>query len=156
MLGGEDKLNMTRLALNLSHYVNGVAKRHGEVSQEMFPGYRSTPSPTACIRSPGRATLPRLFDRHIPGWARDPFSLRHAMKIPKEEIWAAHVEAKDKLLEEIRDRTTAPSHADIFTIGFARRATAYKRADLLFSDPGRFHIARAGSHPARLRGQGTS
>ena len=26
-------LNMTYLALNLSHYVNGVAKKHGEVSQ---------------------------------------------------------------------------------------------------------------------------
>ena len=39
MLGGQDELNMTRLALNLSRYVNGVAKRHGEVSREMFPGY---------------------------------------------------------------------------------------------------------------------
>ncbi len=38
-LGGEDKLNMTLLALNLSHYVNGVAKQHGKVSSEMFPGY---------------------------------------------------------------------------------------------------------------------
>src|SRR3569832_2724967 len=39
-LGGEDELNMTRLALYLSEYVNGVAERHAEVSQRMFPGYR--------------------------------------------------------------------------------------------------------------------
>jgi len=36
---GEDGLNMTLLALNLSQYVNGVAKKHGEVSQHMFHGY---------------------------------------------------------------------------------------------------------------------
>ncbi|MGR9036930.1 MAG: alpha-glucan family phosphorylase, partial [Gammaproteobacteria bacterium] len=39
-LAGDDALNMTRLALNLSEYVNGVAKRHAEVSQKMYPGSR--------------------------------------------------------------------------------------------------------------------
>ncbi len=37
--GGPDRLNMTHLALNLSNYVNGVAKRHRATSMEMFPGY---------------------------------------------------------------------------------------------------------------------
>jgi starch phosphorylase len=32
----EGVLNMTYLAFNLSHYVNGVAKRHGEVSRHML------------------------------------------------------------------------------------------------------------------------
>src|SRR6266568_1949124 len=36
----EGRLNMTYLALNLSHYVNGVAKKHGEVSRLMFAGYK--------------------------------------------------------------------------------------------------------------------
>ena len=31
-----EELNMTYLALNLSHYINGVAKKHTEVSQRMF------------------------------------------------------------------------------------------------------------------------
>ena len=39
MLGGEDRLNMTLLGFNMSTYVNGVAKRHGEVSQQMFPAH---------------------------------------------------------------------------------------------------------------------
>ena len=34
-------LNMTLLALNLSNDVNGVAKKHGEVSQNMFPGLQN-------------------------------------------------------------------------------------------------------------------
>jgi starch phosphorylase len=39
-LGGENQLNMTLLALNLSHYANGVAKKHKEVSQKMFPDFK--------------------------------------------------------------------------------------------------------------------
>ncbi|MBD0275976.1 MAG: alpha-glucan family phosphorylase, partial [Acetobacteraceae bacterium] len=40
LLAGEDALNMTRLALNLSAWVNGVAARHAETARRMFPGYR--------------------------------------------------------------------------------------------------------------------
>lgn len=144
MLGGEDRLNMTRLALNLSHFVNGVAKRHGEVSQEMFPGY-AIDSITNGVHSFSWTSdsFRSLFDRYIPGWARDPFSLRNAIKIPKEEVWAAHVEAKERLFEEVRRRTDRLFARDIFTIGFARRATAYKRADLIFLDSERLsEIAR--------------
>ena len=36
---GRDRLNMTSLALTLSHYVNGVARAHRDVSEHMFPGH---------------------------------------------------------------------------------------------------------------------
>src|SRR3546814_17173399 len=39
-LAGADSLNMTRLALGLSGFVNGVANRHAATSTRMFPGYR--------------------------------------------------------------------------------------------------------------------
>jgi starch phosphorylase len=129
---------MTRLALNLSHYVNGVAKRHGEVSREMFPGY-----PIASITNgvhSGRWTcgpFRQLYDRLIPGWSRDPLSLRHAISIPPADIWSAHVEAKRRLLTEVQRRTGRALGEDTLTIGFARRATAYKRADLIFREPQR-------------------
>ena len=35
----EPDLHMTLLALNLSRYANSVAKKHQEVSRNMFPGY---------------------------------------------------------------------------------------------------------------------
>lgn len=138
MLGGEDRLNMTLLALNLSHYVNGVAKRHGVVSQHMFPGY-AIDSITNGVHSFAWSSEPfrRLYDRHIPGWSRDPFSLRYAIRIPPEEIWAAHREVKTHLLDAVRARTGRSLSAEVLTIGFARRATAWKRADLVFRDPGR-------------------
>lgn len=137
MLGGRDRLNMTLLALNMSTYVNGVAKRHGEVSQDMFPGY-AIDSITNGVHS-GTWTAPsfqQLFDRHIPGWKADPFALRHAISVPAQDIWAAHAQAKARLLEEVRKRTSLPFRDDVLTIGFARRATQYKRADLVLSVPG--------------------
>lgn len=47
----------------------------------------------------------------------------------------AHVQAKTRLFEEVRKRTSLPFRDDALTIGFARRATQYKRADLVFSEP---------------------
>jgi starch phosphorylase len=137
MLGGKNRLNMTLLALNLSRYVNGVAKRHGEVSQEMFPGY-SIDSITNGVHSFTWTcdSFKKLYDRHIAGWVNDPFSLRYAVSIPKGEIWDTHVEAKGRLIDEVHRRTGMSLKHNMLTIGFARRATLYKRADLVFSDPG--------------------
>jgi len=132
-LGGKERLNMTALALNLSHYVNGVAKRHGEVSQEMFPGYHID-SITNGVHS---ATwicphFQKLYDRYIPGWKNDSFSLRYALSIPDEEVWKTHQEAKKILIDSIFQETGIQLDPEVLTIGFARRATAYKRADLIF------------------------
>jgi glycogen phosphorylase len=137
-LGGRDRLNMTLLALNLSHYVNGVAKSHGFTSQRMFHGY-PVDSITNGVHSHTwtSPSFRRLYDQHIPGWMTDSFSLRHAQKIPPAEIWTAHFEAKQRLIEEIFTRTGTQLDDQVFTIGFARRATAYKRTDLVFTDPQR-------------------
>ncbi len=135
MLGGPEKLNMTRLALNLSHHVNGVAKRHEQVSHEMFPLYPITSITNGVHSFTWTCDAFRtLYDRHIPDWVRDPFSLRHAMKIPAEDVWNAHLEAKSRLFAEVFRRTSVALAPEVFTVGFARRATAYKRPDLVFSD----------------------
>ena len=134
----EDKLNLTYLALNLSEYVNGVARRHKEVSQQMFEGYQ-VDSITNGVHA-GTWTAPsmrELFDRHIPGWRESASSLRYASSLPHAEVWESHLRAKSLLVESVnRIRPISESSFDTeaFTIGFARRATAYKRADLLFHD----------------------
>jgi starch phosphorylase len=142
--GGSESLNMTRLALNLSHYVNGVAKEHQRVSSEMFPGYHIE-SITNGIHAwtwTGDA-LRDLFSRFIPGCKNEPTSLRYAINLPGDEIWKAHMEAKEKLLDYVNATTDAEMDPAVLTIGFARRATAYKRADLVFTDTGRLKkIAR--------------
>jgi len=131
----ENKLNMTRLALFFSHYVNGVAKKHGEVSRIMFPGY-SIDSITNGVHTPTWVSEPfqRLFDKHMPGWKSDPYILRSAFSMDKQEVWNAHMEAKQDLINFVNTRYNVGMNYDDFTIGFARRQTAYKRPDLLISD----------------------
>jgi len=134
----ENKVNMTRLALFFSHYVNGVAKKHGEVSRIMFPGY-SIDSITNGVHSLTWVSEPfqQLFDRHMPGWRSDPYIFRSAFSIDKQEVWQAHLEAKKKLIDFINNRYNVGMTYDHFTIGFARRQTAYKRPDLIISDANR-------------------
>ena len=131
----ENKLNMTRLALFFSHYVNGVAKKHGEVSRMMFPGY-SIDSITNGVHTPTwvSKSFQRIFDKHMPGWRSDPYILRSAFSIDKQEVWNAHIEAKQDLINFVNTRYNVGMNYDDFTIGFARRQTAYKRPDLLISD----------------------
>jgi starch phosphorylase len=134
-LGGPKFLNMTELALRASHFVNGVAMRHGEVSQDMFPRYpiRSITNGIhpATWASPA---FSELFDRDIPEWRRDAYSLRYAVGIPAKEIAHAHEQAKVALLDHVNLVSDVELDREILTIGFARRATAYKRATLIFRD----------------------
>jgi glycogen phosphorylase len=143
----DGELNMTYLALSLSHYVNGVAKKHGEVSQLMFARYKID-AITNGVDAPTWASpsFQKLFDRRIPGWREDNLMLRYALGISLAEIWDAHIQAKRGLLARVNSETQGAMDEDAFTLGFARRATPYKRADLLFRDLERLKAiaARAG------------
>jgi starch phosphorylase len=129
------RLNMTYLALNLSHYVNGVAKKHGEISRLMFADY-PIDAITNGVHAATWTTEPiqALFDRHIPGWREDNFSLRYVINIPAAELWKTHQKAKQELLTYVNHQTNTGMDIDVLTLGFARRTATYKRADLLFSD----------------------
>ncbi len=140
----EDRLNLTHLGLTFSGYINGVSERHGEVSRRMFAGH-AIDSITNGVHAATWTSPPirGLLDRHIPGWREDNFSLRHARGIPLAEIAAAHGEAKERLVRIASARGNAGFDGDVLTIGYARRATAYKRPDLLLSDVERLRrIAR--------------
>jgi starch phosphorylase len=147
----EDFLNMTYLGLNLSHYVNGVAKRHGEISRHMFAGY-TIDAITNGVHAPtwvGKH-FQDLFDAHIPGWRQDNFSLRYALSIPRQELWAAHKKAKMKLIEYVNRETNTGMDHDFLTLGFARRATTYKRADLIFTHIDRLKNISANAGPIQI------
>jgi glycogen phosphorylase len=143
-------LNLTDLALNNSHYVNGVAKRHREVSQQMFANYRIDSITNGVhVATWACAPMRALFDRYIPGWREDNASLRYAVSIPHSEIWSAHLEAKHALLECVRARGHAMDPGTL-TIGFARRFTEYKRPELLFSDLERLQQIHAQAGPLQV------
>ncbi len=149
-LAGDDKLNMTRLALNLSQYVNGVAKRHAEVSQKMFPGYHVHAVTNGVHPYSWSAhSFAKLYDRYLPGWCHEPELLSRADRIPEEAIWAAHMETKRALIEKVKALTGVQLSLHLPIFGFARRMTAYKRPDLLFTDLARLKVI-ADEHPFQL------
>jgi starch phosphorylase len=162
-LGGKEDLNMTRLGLNLSEFINGVAKKHGEVSRNMFPGYEISAITNGVHTFTWTCdSFKRLYDKYLPGWANEPELFVRVGRIPDNEIWDAHLEAKKVLFDYVYSNTGIMMDPDILTIGFARRATAYKRADLIFSDPerlekfgaGKLQIVYAGkSHPKDNQGK---
>ncbi|MGC2459159.1 MAG: alpha-glucan family phosphorylase [Gallionellaceae bacterium] len=150
-LAGEDSLNMTRLALNLSEYVNGVAKKHAEVSNAMFPGYKVHAITNGVHPFTWAAeSFRQLYDHYLPGWCHEPQLLVRAdCCIPDAAIWEAHVQEKQQLIEKVQTLTGVSLKPNIPIFGFARRMTAYKRPDLLFSDLERLQgIAR--NHPFQI------
>jgi len=158
-------VNMTYLALSLSNYVNGVAKLHGEVSRRMFPNVTVEAITNGVHAATWASPAFRdLFDRYIPSWREDNYSLRGALGLPPEEVWTAHLLTKHELLEAVRKKTGLKLDPEAFTIGFARRATGYKRADLILRDldrlrqmaknVGPFQIVYAGkAHPRDAGGK---
>lgn len=158
-LAGEDSLNMTRLALSMSEYVNGVARRHAEISRKMYPGYK--------VHAITNGVHPftwttdsfiKLYDVHLPGWCHEADLLvRAECYITDEAIWEAHCQAKQKLIDVVKTHCAVKLDPQTPILGFARRMTAYKRPDLLFTDIDRlksiarerpFQIVLAGkAHP---------
>src|SRR5689334_18538248 len=126
---------MTYLALRFSRYINGVAMHHGEVSRSLFPNY-----PVRAITNGVHAvtwtspSFQQLYDRHVPEWRKDNLYLRYVVGVSLEEIRQAHAASKRELLTEIKRNSGVEFDPGVLTIAFARRAAAYKRADLLFAD----------------------
>jgi len=146
-----DVLDMTFLGFNLSHFINGVAKKHSEVARLMFAGYLID-AITNGVHAATWVAEPfhELYDRHIRGWRLDNFSLRYALSIPKEEVWKAHNQVKKRLLQYLNRETNVGMDVDVLTIGFARRMATYKRADLLFTDPERLKGIASKAGPFQL------
>ena len=100
----------------------------------------------------------RLFTRYLgPDWMDrhdDPVVCDRVLEIPDDELWAARSRLRAFLFQFVRERArnvwvTSDGAAQrvvaagtmfdqhTLTIGFARRFTAYKRPELIFSDPER-------------------
>ena len=99
-----------------------------------------------------------LFERYLgPEWymsSRRPENIDRIDEIYDDELWRAHEMSRSRLIRTCRgllkqqyERRNAPKsvidkieavlNPDVFTIAFARRFAAYKRAHLLLQDPGR-------------------
>ena len=144
-LATHDKLGMTQLAMNLSVKTNSVAKRHREVTQEMFPGYEIE-NVTNGIYHPRWVGNPmkNVLDTHIPGWEENPSLLENAPNLPSDALLSARKAQKKEMvdwinsdpkcfdIQDMHDEDYFDEHT--LTIGFARRFVPYKRPGLIFKD----------------------
>ena len=144
-------LSMTSLAINFSCYINGVSMRHEDIARTIFSNHKVN-SITNGVHAVtwASASFRRLYDQYIPQWRHDNLYLRYAIRIPLNEIWQAHSEAKWELLNEIKLRTGVDLDHSVMTIGFARRATAYKRHDFLLNDIDRLRAIAQKAGPLQV------
>lgn len=132
---GKSKVNMNELGMSLSGYINSVAKEHRKTSLKIY-----SPHPIRNITNGVNLEewlsdeKRALYDKYISNWDRDNKKLKLAKKIPYQEIDRAHKKDKKKLINFINKREKVSFKENIFTIGFARRFTAYKQPDLILRD----------------------
>jgi len=130
-----NEVNMTNLGFYFSDYINGVALSHKIESKKIFPDY-----PINFITNGVHSQtwtcdeFKKIYDQYIPNWRYSSLSLRNAFNIPLKVIWNAHQTAKKELIKYIYLKQKIKLDPNIFTIGFARRFTGYKRSNLLFYD----------------------
>jgi len=145
------ELNLTYLGFQASHYINGVAKKHRQTSNQMFGGYHIDSITNGIhVHTWLSDAMREVFDHRIPDWRSDNASLRYAISIANDEIWQAHQQAKHRLLEYVNKVSNAGMDQNIMTIGFARRSTPYKRSTLIFSDIERLKAMTAHGDPLQI------
>ncbi|MGB9188680.1 MAG: alpha-glucan family phosphorylase [Methylovirgula sp.] len=149
-LAGQDKLNITRLALNLSGYINGVARRHAETTEHMFPGYQIHAITNGVhVGTWTHEAFARLYQKNFRHWHHEPEILVRALQLDEDEIWRCHQAAKADLISRVKAIAGVSLDPGSLIIGFARRMTGYKRPLLLFSDVNRL-TALAAQHPFQV------
>ena len=116
--GSDDRrFQMTVLAINLSARVNGVSKRHGQVSREiwhdLWPGRSQDAVPIGSITNGVHLAtwmanpMMALLDRHFgPEWGSrldDPTLWEQLRQLDAAALWAVHQELKGTLMGFIRE-----------------------------------------------------
>jgi glycogen phosphorylase len=139
----DEPLCMTVLALRLCRSTNGVSRLHGEVSRQMWGSLGSEIGSVTNGVHPvfwsSQATR-QLFDETVSGWREapwDPAIWAPFDRVSSSRIAAWRLENRRCLLDRVERSTGVALDPERLTVGFARRFAAYKRGDLLFSDPDR-------------------
>ena len=136
---------MTELGLYFSNTGNGVSKLHGDVAQKQFP-WKDIGYVTNGVHHYTWVSnfFAKLFDESFPGWQTRPELLLDIDKVESGSLWNAHLNAKKDLLHYANSQLSKALDPNILTIGFARRAATYKRAQLIFQDTERLIDLGAG------------
>ena len=118
---GGSPFSMTVAGLKLAHVANGVSTMHATTSRAMWQDIKDSAPILGITNGVHKGT-----------WQNANIYLNY---LSRGDLWIAHQEAKEALLEEVRRQTALSLELDVLTIGFARRAAPYKRSDLIFRRP---------------------
>jgi len=129
------RFHMTELGLYFSRSANGVSQLHGSVAKDQFKWKNINYITNGVHHSYWMGSpLKRLFDKRLMGWRVNPELLLDVDEISNDELYNAHLDQKKYLLGYANSQVSKALALDTLTIGFARRAATYKRAQLIFND----------------------
>jgi starch phosphorylase len=118
-LGG-DPFSMTAAGLRLARAANAVSEMHGRTARAMWGHVTDAAPITSITNGVHRGTWQSVAIRSANG---DP-----------EQLWAAHQKERTSLRLGVERASGVSLDPDALWIGFARRAAAYKRGDLILRD----------------------
>lgn len=122
----ENTLNYTLAALRMAKRANGVSQLHGEVSRKMWKGFE------------GICEIGAITNAQNKRYWRDD-ALEAALENDNDKALVTRKkELKTKLFRIVANQTGKLFDPNVFTIVWARRFAAYKRANLLLADFERF------------------
>jgi starch phosphorylase len=151
--GGGAMFNMTALAMRTSGAINGVSRRHGEVTKQMWqsiwPGRSMEKLPIRSITNGVHGSswvsseIGALLERHLgPNWLEshdDPAVIDRVMDIPDEELWAARQALRSFLFNFIRERArTRWTHEHVSAARIVAAATLFDHNTLTIGFARRF------------------
>lgn len=113
-------------ALRLSRKANAVSELHGEVSRGMWEPYQDI------------CEIIHITNAQHKAYWVDPVLEKARQEVDLATIVARKKELKQQLFRVVANQTGRLFSPDVLTIVWARRFAAYKRADLLTWDRGRF------------------
>ncbi len=155
--------NMAVLAMRHASLRNGVSRLHGEVSRQLFsPLYPALPVEEVPVDSVTNGVhydtwvgpeVRALFAAYCPDALASPADAgawANATAIPDQALWAARLRQRARLGELVATRGSHALDPNALLIGFARRFTAYKRADLILADAERLAQLLSGPRPVQL------
>ncbi len=129
----------TLAALRMSRIANGVSKLHGEVSRKMWGDYE------------GICPIIHITNAQNKKYWVDAGLEEARVKGDLDALRTRKRTLKEHLFRVVADQTGRLFDPDVFTIVWARRFAAYKRADLITRDKERFHeLLQNTDHPIQI------
>jgi starch phosphorylase len=155
---GPDTVNLTLLAMNVSHSVNAVSRRHAEVMSVQFPKHKDRIKyVTNGVHPPTWVSeemmkLLKAYPQVFVNVEDNPMIASRVQELKadpgfRKALWQAHQKNKERLCQLL---AKWGFDKDVLTICWARRIAAYKRPSMIFNDISRLLDIAVNAGPLQI------